>query len=217
MSHEDQEHDESIEYEPARVGIDRLRPDDAIHQQVECGPIPFAINPDDGLPSPVLPRNDGAAPPLCLDTFVCMADESAFVMRDRLGYIIKRFNRDQVEQTPSGTWVVIETKHIVFPLRPACEHYARQMIDFQGSTANVMVERCCTARRDSGGEFLSLANAQMIACELRAPRDPESEEYLRRYDALKVKQGEKRRRNGEGFDLSKIGRDPDADLDDILE
>lgn len=198
-------------------GFDRHRPDAAIHQAFVNEPVPIGVNAEDGLPSPLPTQADACAPPLSLDTLVCLADERLFVKRDEWGYVTKHFTREVVELTPNGEWRVKDGHGSVEPVRPQCKHFARQLIDFEGDGKKGMVERLCTARRDSQGEFLSLRDAQMVACELREPRDPESEEHLRRYDELRLKQGAARRAAGEGMDLSKIGYDPDADLEGVIE
>lgn len=203
--------------EAARVGFDRHRVDDVVYQQFSNSPVGLGMNPEDGLPSPVLENVHPFAPPLSLDTCVCLADEREFVRRDTWSEIVKRFPPDAVEMTPGGRWRNKSDRMEVWPIRPQCRHMLRQLTDFSGDAQGVMLERCCTARRDSGGEFLSLRDAQMIACELRDPRDQESEELLRRFDARKIREGAKRRAEGAGFDISSIDNDPDADLEGVLE
>lgn len=190
-------------------------------QQVDPAPVDYAPHPEDGLPSPVIRSQDPFAPPLALDTLVCLPDESAFVTRDRLGFIEKRYEPDEVERTPAGDWVTKQTadgnRLKVYPIRPKCRHLSRQLMDSDGDPTHMMMERCCTARRDSEGEFLSVANMQIIACELRDPTDIVSEERLRKWDARKLKLGAERRANGEGFDLASLDHDPDEDLAGIIE
>jgi len=76
----------------------------------------------------------------------------------------------------------------VEPLRTQCHHYKRVMTDFQGAvdgdnkTAK-QVERVCAAQRGESGEYVSLNNTRVYACEHRSPRDFVSEERLRRFDA----------------------------------
>lgn len=90
----------------------------------------------------------------------------------------------------------------VTPIRPQCIHYARQMTDFGDDLEHKFVERLCTARRDSGGEFLSLRDNRMYACELREPYHVSSvETYLDQFDAEKVKLGIERTKEEEQFDV----------------
>jgi len=58
---------------------------------------------------------------------------------------------------------------IVEPLRPQCQHYARQLIPFPDDREHTMAIRLCTARRTDEGEFLDVGNQQVLACELRSP------------------------------------------------
>lgn len=88
----------------------------------------------------------------------------------------------------------------VQPKRPQCKHYARQMTDLQDNSDVTMVERLCTMRRDSSGTQFGLRDSQLFACELRSPRDPNSEVLLEVFDDGKVKIGEARMK-AEGHDL----------------
>lgn len=81
---------------------------------------------------------------------------------------------------------------VLEPLRPKCAHYARQLNDFPGDREHRMMLRQCTAKRTDNGEFESLQNCQQHACELRAPRDIESEKLLRAFDEKTVLAGRQR-------------------------
>lgn len=244
--------------ETQRRGLDRLRPDDRIHQQYQERPIPFGINPEDGMPQPAVVKDPGLAPPLAIETLVCLEDRTKFVIRDKWGDIIVAFDPDQVQRSPVGLFRVtvmafrerlgeekwkawrenytseagdhlVIRNHIddrymvsdgfvqVLPVRPQCKHLLRQLSDIQGNTEKVMMERCCTARRDDGGEFMSLVDVQMPACEFREPHDSTSHELLERSDALRLKIGRERRLEGAGVNLNEIGVDPLADLEGIVE
>ncbi len=175
-------------------------------------------DPQDGLPRvvSVISMEDSKAPPLEPETFVCMGDESAFVIRDRWGdvavsfsptetrragdeFFIQRSNlvRSQIDAllqverelreigwlTESGdSWVKVE------PLRPQCVHYRRVMLDFEGDHQSEIrqLERSCTAQRSEGGEYLSLGNTRVHACEHRSPPDFVSEQRLRKFDQARV-------------------------------
>lgn len=214
------QNDDESRADPPHVGLDRLRMNDQL-QQVEPSRVDYAPHPEDGLPSPVIRQQDPFAPPLAIDTLVCLPDESLFVVRDKYGVILEKYLPDEVERTPNGCWLSRRTKDgnrfEVTPIRPKCIHLSRQLMDSDGDPTHMMMERCCTARRDSGGEFLSVANMQIVACELRDPLDIVSEERLRKWDARKVKLGAERRANGEGFDLASLDHHPDEDLEGIIE
>ena len=85
-------------------------------------------------------------------------------------------------QTP---WLKVE------PLRPQCVHYRRVMLDFEGSDEHKQVERVCSAQRTEGGEYFSLANQRVYACEHRSPRDFVSEDRLRQFDQRAIDQAKK--------------------------
>jgi hypothetical protein len=89
----------------------------------------------------------------------------------------------------------------VQPKRPQCKHYARQMTDLQDNSDVTMVERLCTVRRDASGTQFGLRDQQLFACELREPRDPESNVLLDLFDDGKVKIG-RQRLEVEGFGLN---------------
>lgn len=89
----------------------------------------------------------------------------------------------------------------VEPVRPQCKFLRRQMTDFQDASDNQLVERLCTARRDSESFFLSLRDQQVHACELREPRHGESEARLDRFDDAKIKLGRERYEDGGAFDV----------------
>ena len=214
------QNDDESRADPPHVGLDRLRMNDAL-QQVEPSRVDYAPHPEDGLPSPVIRQQEPFVPPLALETLICLPDESIFVIRDKYGTVLKIYGPDEVDRTPNGRWLSKPTQDgncfEVTPIRPKCIHLSRQLMDCDGDPTRMMMERCCTARRDSGGEFLSVANMQIIACELRDPPDIVSEERLRKWDARKIKLGAERRANGEGFDLASLDHDPDEDLEGVIE
>ena len=206
------------EDEVQRVGIDRLRADESLYEHFENQAMPMGTDPSDGLPRPVQTQPHPYAPPLALDTLICLPDESSFVRRERSwGEVQKTFRPDEVEQMPNGRWRHRADHLEVEPVRPRCRYFVRQFMDVSGDDRGGMLERCCTARRDSGGEFLSLMNAQMAACELREPRDVPSEDLIRRYDARKIKLGASRRREGAGLDLTMVGVGADDDLEGVID
>ncbi len=176
-----------------------------------------AMDPESGLPRVVsaVSMADSAAPPLEPETFVCMGDESAFVIRDHWGEPLIRVDPTRVRWyrgengVPPG-WVTGLTPeehkvagepfsvfggdrlwYRVEPLRPQCEHYCRVMTDFEGSNEHKTVERVCTAQRTEGGEYIALGNTRVYACEHRSPRDFVSEQRLRKFDAESVARSKK--------------------------
>jgi len=203
------------EVERPRLGDDHYK-----HTLIPQLPI---MDPSDNLPRPGATStiSDNLAPPLTIESMVCLGDESAFVVRDRKGTVIVSFTREQVEFWPSaaaggeGGWVVPwkavspEQRSLmealkdewrlcypavvpgtcwfqVEPLRPQCHHYKRTLIDFDGLVDGggqaTQVERVCTAQRGESGEYVSLNNTRVYACEHRTPRDFVSEERLRSFD-----------------------------------
>jgi hypothetical protein len=158
---------------------------------------------------------DSVAPPLSIETFVCMADESEFVIRDRWGVIKLRILPDRVrfdhrdqehcvlvedltKPEAKEAWsalgvdrATLPEKLPVEPLRPQCQHYKRVMLPFENDAVIRRVERVCRAQRGESGEYVSLSDQQVLACEHRHPRDFVSEERLRQFDAARVAEGRK--------------------------
>lgn len=78
----------------------------------------------------------------------------------------------------------------VWPLRPQCHYYKRLMTDFEGDAEHSSVERVCTAQRSEEGEYFSVGNVRILACEHRVPRDFVSEERLREFDKRAIQAAE---------------------------
>lgn len=211
------------------VGIDRGRIDDAVYQAFNPGPIPWKRG-DDGLPAPDVATRLPLVAPLSVKTMVCLADRSSFVRRDpRWGDVLATYAPEEVQRSDGGRyyveidkeqgltlldrlrrifgWRLLERVEVE-PIRPQCNFLARQMTDMQDEPTHQLIERLCTARRDEQSFFLSVANAQLHACELRTPRDPVSEVRLDRFDAAKIKLGAARLEGDEGKEF-----DVDAALD----
>lgn len=154
------------------------------------------MDPIDGMPKPLVPHSLklAQAPDLLPETFVCMADTSEFVKRDQYGKIVWTCKPEEVTRTPSGRYVVkgffrwIEVE----PVRPACRHYARQLTDVQDDPDFRFVARLCTLRKDSEGEYMSLRDSQVFACELREPVDYQGS--VRKLDEFDEEQIERNRR-----------------------
>lgn len=165
----------------------------------------YGIDPLDGMPKPTVPHSLklAQAPDLLPETFVCMADTSVFVRRDTLGRITEQFDPDEVERAPNGRYYL--KKRFIFlpivavePIRPACKHYARQMCDVQDDPDFRFIARLCTLRKTDDGEYLSLRDSQIFACELREPRDYEgSTRALDLFDDAQIAANRKKKKEAE--------------------
>lgn len=196
--------------------VERPRLGDDIYKH-PLRPQTIGIDPQDGLPrvASSLSMEDTVAPALAPETFVCMGDESVFVVRDHWGNVLVSIEPSRVRwyhgdgQGAQG-WLAPLNKHEhaaagaptsvvggtdlwywVEPLRPQCEHYKRVMTDFEGDGEHQRVERVCSAQRTEGGEYVALGDLRIHACEHRTPRDFVSEERLRKFDADRVREGKK--------------------------
>jgi hypothetical protein len=171
------------------------------------------MDPSDNLPRPAVisSMTDTAAPVLSPETLICMGDESVFVIRDdwgdaviqvpasrvrrgRGGEFFAKLTQEETEKLDSacvsflrgtGSWNTVE------PLRTQCSFYRRVMTDFEGNAEHQQVERVCSAQRTESGEFTSLSDTRVFACEHRAPRDFVSEERLKRFDEKRIEEGKK--------------------------
>jgi len=79
----------------------------------------------------------------------------------------------------------------VFPVRPPCRHYARQLTQFELNAQAKVMLRVCAARRTTEGAFMSLRDRAMWACELREPH-AESSALLDDFDTAKMQEGARR-------------------------
>ena len=188
--------------------VERPRLGDDVYQH-PLQPLALGTDPQDGLPRPVssVSMTDSVAPSLSLETFVCMGDESVFVKRNEWGEITLRVMPDQVRYNCSlgeyrghlsaeemYAWSRTTNRAgdvTVEPLRPQCQHYKRVMTPFENDPVIRQVTRMCSAQRGEGGEYLSLSDQQVLACEHRFPRDFVSEERLRQFDAARISEGRK--------------------------
>lgn len=199
---------------PEGRGIDRSAVIDSVQQDFEPKPLVWGPSGADGLPVPELKSRLPLAPPLDPTTFVCMADESAFVLRGKYtGAVLARFEPSEVERAPNGdasvpldvavssgaSWVEIaratdiaRLRVRVTPVRPQCKFLAQQLVDFGDEVEATMIERMCTARRDDERFFMGLRDSRMYACELRSPRDFVSDERIKTFNQTKVRLGRER-------------------------
>ncbi len=192
--------------------VERPKIGDDLYQHPHRPQLPV-MDPQDGMPRQVSATSmeDAKAPPLEPESFVCMGDESVFVIRDVWGEPVVRVEAALVryaqhheyegwvaplteEQIKAGrAYAIFGTDVFWFavePLRPQCEFYKRVMTDFE-QTEFKAVERVCAAQKTDSGEFLSLRDQRVYACEHRAPRDFVSEERLRKFDAAAVASAKK--------------------------
>jgi hypothetical protein len=88
----------------------------------------------------------------------------------------------------------------VQPIRQACSHYCRQKTDLNASKDVRVLARVCMAQHSETGEYISLMDSAVYACELRTPRDRESEKQLDEWDD-KLIAAEELRRNEKRFDV----------------
>lgn len=83
-------------------------------------------------------------------------------------------------------WIEVE------PIRPPCRHYVRQITQFEYNPENDVVIRLCSARRTTEGAFMSVRDRKIAACDMREPRDLESEKIIDDFDTRKIKEGAER-------------------------
>lgn len=134
----------------------------------------FGMDPNDGLPRPAIMSSfeDTEAADLTPERFVCMAKEG--VTR------LTIFGR----KTKGG--------------REQCKHYRRQLLPSSDKERKVGM-RYCTAVV-SAGEMTDLANTEVLACEFRDPRDPESEKQLEDFDNVIMERQRQRDEDEKPFD-----------------
>jgi len=89
-----------------RHEVEGPRMTDALYEPFKNEPTPIGVDPADGLPRPIVSQawEDAQAPELDPHRFVCMADCSAFVIRDEWGDPIVRLDPSEVERAPDGRW-----------------------------------------------------------------------------------------------------------------
>jgi hypothetical protein len=152
----------------------------------------FGVDPSDGLPRPIVMTTpeQSAAPQYHPSTFVCMADKSKFVRHPTQGLGPKdsgletiEYPPDDVEQASDGTYVTKSSKLRVYPVREQCSKYVRILIPWEDDKERRKCMRLCTAQMSPDGEYYSLNDQEVLACELRTPRDPKSEALLDEFDA----------------------------------
>lgn len=199
--------DEKLEGQrPATARLDSVERDGLdypLYQQSSAPPDAIGMDPEDGMPKqiPSTAVEDSRAPALRVATFVCMADTSKFVIRDRWGEVEQEFAPDEVGRAPDGRYRVAERKaHEVHrclselgfievePIRPQCKHYVRQLVPWPDNPDVKRCQRYCSALKNEQGELLSLADQEILACEIRDPRT-EDDEQIDAFDQLIIARG----------------------------
>ncbi len=185
------DHENDLPERPIR--IDGTHPAEEVYLAFPDSPPVHAVNPTDGLPRQVVPTSVklAQAPTLRLDNLICMADTSNFVVRNHYGLVVATYSPDRVRRFPDGRYYVetldpdeddLDRITLVEPIRPQCQHYVRQLVDFPDDPDFKAYIRLCSARRTDSGEFLSVRDMAVFACELREPRDPVSEQIMDAFD-----------------------------------
>lgn len=91
--------------------------------------------------------------------------------------------------------------HVVArPIRPACIHYLRMQTDLAADRDARFFARACMLQRDSEGEYYSVRDTLVSACNIRSPRHFESEALLDDFDQKKIAEA-RSRQNMESFDV----------------
>lgn len=182
-----------------------FNPFSEIGDEYQPGPAMRVMGPD-GLPQTVDTTTTSDIPALSLETLVCMGDFSTFAVRDRWGRLTAEFLPSEVMRMPNGQWVVpmslfVERTKVpagglydrefyeVFPIRPPCGHYVRQLGSFEHNAQNQATYRLCAARRTTEGTFMSLRDSGLWACDMREPHDARSVKVLDDFDKRKISEG----------------------------
>jgi hypothetical protein len=187
-----------------------FHPFDEVDEDFQPGPAMRVMGPD-GIPQTVDTTTESDIPALSTESLVCMGDYSKFVRRNEWGETVVEFTPAEVQRAPDGRYrvarevaeerykergeeIIVTTDAwiAVYPIRPQCFHYVRQLAPFHMNAAHKMQYRLCSARRTTEGTFMTVRDSGMYACDMREPRDAESAKQLDEFDTLKIKQGKER-------------------------
>lgn len=80
----------------------------------------------------------------------------------------------------------------VEPIRPECVHYLRMQTDLAADRDARYLQRACMKQRSEDGEYYSVRDSLIAACNLRSPRHYPSEALLDKFDEDKVSQARER-------------------------
>lgn len=101
--------------------------------------------------------------------------------------LVRRLPGGSLSGTFAGDWLNVK------PIRPPCRHYVRMRSQFELNAKHDVVYRLCAARRTTEGTFMTVRDRKVTACDMREPRDLESEgKFLDAFDAMKIQQGRER-------------------------
>jgi hypothetical protein len=99
----------------------------------------------------------------------------------------RSYQADQVVVRFGIPFVMDDGKRVfVRPKRERCRHYRRQVLSFKGTPGKQKVYRLCMARRSNGGAFMTVGDEGIWGCDLRDPRDPETERIQDEKDRAKL-------------------------------
>lgn len=154
------------------LDFERPRLDDPLYIDNK-EPHGFMTDPNDGMPKPAVNTTitDSEAADLLPERFVCMGTPG--LKLPILGQITGR--------------------------KP-CVHYRRQLLPSQDKQHQVCVRLCAKVLNDEG-EMTSLNDSEVLACELREPRDPKSEQQLDDFDRVIMERQKQRREDEKEFDV----------------
>lgn len=193
--------------------------DEEMHQS-HVSTFAMGTSPEDGLPTLVVPQNIDKSPGLSEETLICMADKRSFVIRGDGGKVLAAFVPSAVQRTDDGQYFVSKSQlpesaqvprevvlhlegeivYAVEPIRPECEHYLRSLSDLAASRDSNFYQRACMAQKSEDGEYYSLRDARVSACNIRSPRHLASEALMEAFDE-KLMLDAKTARNMEDFDI----------------
>lgn len=98
-----------------------------------------------------------------------------------------------------GSEVTVAT---VEPVRPECIHYLRLQSDISADRERRFLVRSCMKQQSESGEYTSVGDAVIAACNVRYPRHLESEAILDEFDRKQIEAGRKKQDLG-SFDIEK--------------
>lgn len=204
------------------------RHDEEMHQS-HVSTFAMGMSPEDGLPTLVTPQNLDKSPGLSEETLVCMADKRSFVIRGADGSVLVTFKPNEVGQLHDGRYFVskeylklrlhkskrkklspvevlgpegYENIYVVEPIRPECVHYLRSLSDLAADRERNFYQRACMAQKSEEGEYYSLRDVRLSACNIRSPRHLASEALMDEFDQ-KLMTEAKTAREMEEFDVDK--------------
>jgi len=126
------------------------------------------------------------------DAVIKMASQEAPDRKTMLGQLVEKCRVSCCGPLGFGSPVQDDKWVEVEPIRPPCIHYARQATQAAFNPANREYPRLCSARRTTEGAMMGVGNLGLWACDMRCPRDAETERVLDNFDVDKEEQGKNR-------------------------